>query len=88
MALMRCLTSCCTLKVLNKGVSGIDGYSTLAGGLFLLVNSSTANERLTDVNALHVALENGITSAPEPRDSERYVLTMCTSDIRAYNQLA
>jgi hypothetical protein len=32
---------------------------------------SAANERLTDVNALHAALENGISSAPEPRDSER-----------------
>ena len=32
---------------------------------------SAANERLTDVNALHAALENGINSAPEPRDSER-----------------
>lgn len=30
-----------------------------------------STDRLTDVNSLHAALENGISSAPEPRDSER-----------------
>lgn len=30
-----------------------------------------AIERLTDVDGLHVALETGLSNAPEPRDSER-----------------